>query len=206
VGESRERGGGTTVLIGTPGDLSTYASIPIRFRVDRRFRVVTDGRDEMVLREVPVEPPFIKDYDAEPGHHPTSWPERFDMSRWAELAAVVGGERVGGAIVAFGSPDVDMLEGRNDLAVLWDIRVRPDGRGNGIGTALLEAAARWAKARGCTELKIETQDLNYRACRFYAACGCELRGVELDAYPELPDEALLLWYLDLSHTRWGASP
>ena len=46
-------------------------------------------------------------------------------------------------------------------------------------------------------LKIETQDDNVPACRFYAAKGCELRGIHHGMYVEYPDEVQLLWYLNL---------
>ena len=52
-----------------------------------------------------------------------------------------------------------MLGGRDDLAVLWDIRVSPPERGTGVGSALFRAAEDWAGTRGCTWLKIETQNI-----------------------------------------------
>ena len=88
-------------------------------------------------------------------------------------------------------------EVRDGLAVLWDIRVALDRRGGGIGSKLFGRAVEWAQSRGCNELKIETQNVNVGACRFYAAQGCELRAIHPNAYPELPDEVQLLRYLDL---------
>jgi GNAT superfamily N-acetyltransferase len=90
-----------------------------------------------------------------------------------------------------------MLEGRNDLAVLWDIRVAPEFRGQNIGSTLFAAAQAWALARGARQLKVETQNINVPACRFYARQGCVLRAIERLAYPELPDEIQMLWYKDL---------
>lgn len=46
----------------------------------------------------------------------------------------------------------------------------------------------------CRELKVETQDTNVRACRFYAAMGCALRAVEENAYLACPGEAQYLYY------------
>jgi GNAT superfamily N-acetyltransferase len=74
------------------------------------------------------------------------------------------------------------------LAVLWDIRVAPAFRGRGVGRALFEAVETWVGARGCAELKVETQNINVAACRFYAALGCQLRTVRTDAYPLCPGE------------------
>jgi hypothetical protein len=60
-------------------------------------------------------------------------------------------------------------------------------------------------AQGCRELKVETQNVNVAACRFYAALGCELRFAREEAYPECPGEAQFLWYRVLpgSHITAG---
>jgi GNAT superfamily N-acetyltransferase len=72
--------------------------------------------------------------------------------------------------------------------------VAPDQRGSGVGSALFRATERWAGDRGCGWLKIETQNVNTAACRFYQKMGCTLGGIERFAYPELPDEVQLLWW------------
>ena len=46
-------------------------------------------------------------------------------------------------------------------------------------------------------MKIESQNTNPAACRFYAKNGFELGGVRRGVYAEYPDEVQLLWYLDL---------
>jgi GNAT superfamily N-acetyltransferase len=87
-----------------------------------------------------------------------------------------------------------MPAGDEDVAVLWDIRIAPDERGKGVGSALLSAAERWAGDRGARCLKAETQNINAPACRFYAARGFTLDAVNPLAYPELPQEIQFLWY------------
>jgi ribosomal protein S18 acetylase RimI-like enzyme len=62
---------------------------------------------------------------------------------------------------------------------------------------LFAAAAAWAQSRGCGELKVETQNTNVPACRFYEKHKCELRQVNRNAYPSLPAEIQLLWYKNL---------
>ena len=92
----------------------------------------------------------------------------------------------------------DPLEGRKDIAELWDIRVSSEARQGGVGKALFSAAAEWAKERGCRLLKIETQNVNVAACRFYAAMGCELGLVNRFAYqPPDAGEVQFAWYLRL---------
>ena len=46
-------------------------------------------------------------------------------------------------------------------------------------------------------LKVETQNINVPACRFYEAQGCILRAIDRCAYPQLPNEVRMLWYKDL---------
>lgn len=178
--------------------LEEYATISISFEV----RLVLDVADtakslnEFVLTERSLDIPYIKDYDAINGEHPVQWASRFDVSNWALFVARWEGRRVGGAIVAYNTPDI--LEGRADLAVLWDIRVSPEVRGQGVGVALFRTVEAWARVRGCRQLKVETQNINVPACRFYARQGCVLTAVNRLAYPELQDEIQLLWYKDLT--------
>jgi GNAT superfamily N-acetyltransferase len=181
----------------TAAELADYARVPISFEVRGVLDVTAPagGLGGLILAERRLDVPWVKDYDAI--EHPLRWPERFDTSRWGFLAARVEGRRVGGATVAFGEEGVDMLEGRSDLAVLWDLRVAPEARGHGVGAALFRAAEAWAAARGCRQLKVETQNVNVPACRFYARQGCVLGAIHRFAYPGLPDEAQLLWYRDL---------
>lgn len=179
--------------------LAAYASVPIAFELTSRLAVrpVERGLGGLLFVEEAVAPAYVKDYDAYDGEGPQSWPHSFDVSNWALLSALDGERHVGGAAVAWRTSAVEMLEGRDDLAVLWDLRVHPESRGRGVGRRLFEAAAEWAKARGCRELKVETQNVNVPACRFYARQGCELRTIRHGAYPGLPDEVQLLWYKEL---------
>jgi GNAT superfamily N-acetyltransferase len=176
--------------------LAEYGGIPIAFTVSEVFDVVdeADGGVRLEARRLPL--PYVKDYDAI-GDHPTRWATQWDLSNWGFFSAFSGRQCVGRAAVARDTSTLDMLEGRRDLALLWDIRVAPVARRHGVGSALFAAVGTWARSRGCLQLKIETQNINVAACRFYARKGCELRTVRKDAYPELPDEIQLLWFKDL---------
>ena len=178
-------------------DLEQYARIRMSFEVSRVFdvEVVGPGFGGFALVERRLETPYLKDYDAI--ESPREWSRYFDMTNWGFFAARSEGARVGGAAIAFDTEGVTMLENRRDLAVLWDIRVDGEARGQGVGTALFQAAENWARARGCRQLKVETQNINVPACRFYAKQGCVLGAIHRFAYPELPDEAQLLWYKHL---------
>jgi len=179
--------------------VAKYARIPISFEVHAVLDVIADASNptRFTLSEPRAGAPYLKDYDAIDDGSPAQWTQRFDTSKWGLLAARVGGQLIGGAAVAYDTPGPEMLEGRSDLAVLWDIRVMTSQRRHGVGSPLFKAVKAWASARGCRQLKVETQNINMAACRFYARHGCELRAVHRDAYPEFPDEIQLLWYKDL---------
>lgn len=161
-------------------DLPEYARVSIAFEVREQLAVdgVTQGLSGLLLRLEPVPVPYVKDYDGLPGHHPAEWASRFDMGQWGVLAARVAGRRVGGAVIAWNTPGVDLLAGREDLAALWDLRVAPAMRGQGVGSALFRHATQWAASRGARWLKVETQNMNVPACRFYARQGCVLGAID----------------------------
>lgn len=183
--------------------LAAYAGIPIAFEVDRILEVSSekDRMGRFVLAERKLDTFYVKDYDSIAGEGPMRWAKRFDVSTWGLISAHSGRGRVGGAVIAFNTAGLDMLEGRGDLAVLWDIRVCPEFRGRGVGSELFRAAELWASNRGCREVKIETQNTNVAACRFYERQGCELRAVNRCAYKGVPWEVQLLWYKQLPACR-----
>lgn len=139
----------------------------------------------------------MKDYDTAEGG-PSRWPARFDVSSWGLLGAYQYDRRIGGAVIALDTPNLDMLRGRQDLAVLWDLRVAPGSRRSGAGAALFAHAAAWASERGCGALEVETQQLNVAACHLYRRAGCLLAAVDRFAYAAHPMETQLIWHLDLN--------
>ncbi|HEX8475279.1 MAG TPA: GNAT family N-acetyltransferase [Pyrinomonadaceae bacterium] len=182
--------------------LPEYESVPIAFRVASRFLVVPidGGLGGLSLVEEMVAP-YVKDYDANESERPSRWPQRWDVSHWGILSAFVGAERVGGAAVAWQTPELCMLEGREDLACLWDLRVHPDHRQRSVGHQLFTRALEWSRERRCRRFKVETQNINVPACRFYARQGCELGAINRHAYPEALNEIQLLWYRDVAPKR-----
>jgi GNAT superfamily N-acetyltransferase len=183
--------------------LTTYSMIPISFEVKSKLIVelVDDGLGGIALHEEEVIPTYVKDYDEIKGEGPVRWLERFNTSDWALFVAREKRIPVGGATVAFRTPGVHMLSlgGREDVAVLWDMRVHPGHRNLGIGSALFSEVAKWAKERNCKYLQVETQNVNVPACRFYVRQGCQLGEINRLAYsaPEVAHEVMLIWYLDL---------
>jgi GNAT superfamily N-acetyltransferase len=184
------------VIEESPRDIEAYATVPIRFVVKSRCLVISPraGAREISLAEEPVDPPYEYDYDSFDA--PASW-RQWDLDAWGFLGAFEGTSRVGGAAIAFRTPGLDLLEGRTDLASLWDIRVRPERRGTGIGALLFAAAKTWAREHGAREMRVETQDINAPACRFYAKQGCRLMAANPGVYERLPGQVQLLWSVSL---------
>ena len=185
------------ILEQTQDDLDAYGSVPIAFEVRSILRVNcvgTNGLGGFALNEEEVAFPWIKDYDYDEG--PVRW-RRWDISRWGILSAFIEDKRVGGAVVALNTLNMNFLEGRGDHAALWDLRVVPQLRGCGIGKELLERSLNWARQRSCVLMQIETQNINVPACKFYANQGCQLGTVRRFAYIDYPDEVQLIWYKSL---------
>ena len=179
--------------------IGEQARISIVFEYDTMLEltVAENGLGGFLFSERRLADAQRKDYDKIDGDHPANWADRFDVSNWGYIVARSQGNRIGGAVISFNSVNVEMLEKRCDLAVLWDIRVDPAFRGHGVGAALFHAVENWASERKCVRLKIETQNINLAACKFYARQGCTLGAINRYAYPERMHEIQMLWYKDL---------
>ena len=173
--------------------LQDYGEIPICFEVWSLFEIEGDDLSTAVLVEKPVAQPWVKDYDAIKGEGPTRWSRRWNIANWGLLAAYADDRRVGGCVLAYNTDGVNKLEGRDDVVAMWDLRVHPDCRRKGVGRSLFEAAVEWARARQCRQLKVETQNINVPACRFYEQQGCRLAAINRRAYEDFPEEVELIW-------------
>lgn len=178
-----------------------YARIASDFMVDSvlRCELLDGGLGGIAMQERAVESPYRKrgfDHDDVPAR----WAQDFDLQAWGLFLATDGAKPVGAAAVAPPSPGMVGVERRKDAAFLYDIRVSADSRRRGVGKALLDRCAQWAKSRGFGFLIIETQNANVPACRFYAATGAELIEIRRLGYvhsAEVAKEAMLIWQLTL---------
>ena len=84
------------------------------------------------------------------------------------LIAEVDGEAVGFACMS--EPDAD------GSVYLDNLHARPDRKGGGLGSAMLAAAARWARERGATRMHLLVLEGNVAAIGFYEARGWRLAG------------------------------
>ncbi len=181
-------------------DIDEYLKVPITLEIHRvlEVKLEDDGLKGIQLVEKELEESYIKDYDDDSDIEGLK--DKFDMSNWGFFIASMEDENVGGVIIAYDTPGINMLSGRDDLAVVWDIRVHPEHRGRGIGHMLFQKAVDWSKERDCKLLKVETQNINVPACNFYVKEGCELGCIDRYAYSgdeRLSHETMLIWYLEL---------
>ncbi|MHB9150963.1 MAG: GNAT family N-acetyltransferase [Thermoleophilia bacterium] len=93
----------------------------------------------------------------------------------ATFVATVDGRDKG---LVRGAPDDD-LEGSGYLISLW---VAPEARGQGVGSALVDAVTRWAEACGLRRLLLDVGEANVAAISLYTSKGFVLTG-EYGALP-----------------------
>ena len=183
-----------------PDEYARYAEIDPSYEVTSVLRVVPKdgGLAGLEFVEEAVETPYRKGGDT-PDDSPSFWPPKTENGEFVAFLAEEDSFAVGGAAVVLNPSGAFLLERRSSLAGLWDIRVHPRYRHRGIGSTLLLHAAGWAGRRGCSQLRVECQNVNVTACRFYAK-HCALGGIERYGYAAFPDvahETMLLWYRDL---------
>jgi ribosomal protein S18 acetylase RimI-like enzyme len=177
-----------------------YDQIPMVVHVSSYYRIKKHNRGlgGFSFIETPVEP-YIKDFCTGDDETVERW-KRFNLVNWAFFMAFDGERPVGAATIASRDKEVNMLAGRNDLAVLWDIRVDNAYKHKGIGQTLFDMAVNWSRAQGLVQLKIECQNNNIPAIRFYHKQGAVLSAMDEYAYynePEYRHETQFIWFLDI---------
>ena len=70
----------------------------------------------------------------------------------------------------------------NNRMRIWQLLVKKEHRGKGIGTKLMQHAVELSKQRGARMLVLETQSCNVKAIQFYLKHGYELIGFDTTAY------------------------
>jgi hypothetical protein len=84
-----------------PNRLTEYNRIPQSVEIKSKLQVelINQGLGGMLLREVPVDVPYLKDYDAS-GELPSDTAKKFDVRNWGFFLAMAGVSPVGAAMVA----------------------------------------------------------------------------------------------------------
>jgi ribosomal protein S18 acetylase RimI-like enzyme len=140
------------------------------------MRVERFGEDDWVaFREVRLRSlldspdAYGSTYGEESSQTERAWRD-WAAGRWrAGAAAVFAGRRGDGTVVGTAtSAEYDAEPGVAHVYAMW---VAPDARGAGVGRALVDAVAGWARDRGCRRLVLSVTETNDDARRFYEACG-----------------------------------
>ena len=181
--------------------LPKYDQIPMLVHVSSYYRIekINRGLGGFHLVKTPVEP-YVKDFCSSDDESVTRWEKRWDISNWKFIMAFDGEHPVGAAAVVTRTKEIDMLSGRDDLAVLWDIRVDDAYKHQGIGQTLFDMAVNWSREQGIIQMKIECQNNNVPAVKFYHKQGAVLSAINEYAYynePEYRHETQFIWMLDL---------
>jgi len=185
----------------SPDRLSQYDRVPQRVEVKTILQVelINQGFGGMLLQEVPVEKPYFKDYDAS-GDLPSDVAKNFDECNWGFFLSIKGNIPNCAATIARDTTGVFMLEARREMAVLWDICVCPEFRG--VGILLFRYAAEWSRIRSYAQMKIETQNINVPAWRFYQRMGAHLGEIYRYGYaavPTIANKVMKNWYQVLTN-------
>ena len=154
--------------------LELYDRIPMLVDVKSAYALekLDNGLGGVILKEIPTRQ-YVKDLGK--FAKATEYINLFDITNRAFFMAFDGDKPVGGATVV---SDTD----RDDLSVLWDLRVDGDYKRRGIGAELFNMAAEWSRARGFKQMKIECQNNNVPACKFYRKQGAALGKIDEYAY------------------------
>ena len=82
---------------------------------------------------------------------------------------------------------------------LYDLKVDPDCRGQGVGRLLIDKCKKVAAQQGYKGLYTQGQDHNLGACRFYLRMGFEIGGLDTRVYGGTSQEHKkdILFYCDI---------
>ncbi|MFD7259260.1 GNAT family N-acetyltransferase [Streptomyces sp. NPDC059874] len=164
-----------------PQDAGAIEALDGSFTTDTVFEVApAEAGLGFLLQEVPVDPPVYKEFP--PEEHDEQGLGRgsgADGSGDARTYVALDGERLCG-FVAVG------YAAWNRRLTIEDIEVAPDRRGRGIGRALMECAAEFARERGAEHLWLEVSTVNAPAVHAYRRMGFVLCGLDTTLYGGTP--------------------
>lgn len=172
-------------------------SMNVDVRTEYQIEKINRGLGGFLLKEINVSP-YVKDLSKY--ERAVDYEKQFDIRNWGFYMAFDGEIPVGAMTLAARTKGLYMLSGRDDVCVLWDIRVQDGYKHQGIGQSLFDLGVSWAKEQGYQQMIIECQNNNVPACKFYHKQGAVLSKIDEYAYyaeEEVRNEVQFLWYLDL---------
>lgn len=160
-----------------PQDAGAIEALDGSFTTATVFEVSPAGLG-FALREVPVDPPVYKEFPPEE-HDEQGLGRGSGADGDARTYVALDDGRVCG-FVAVG------YAAWNRRLTIEDIEVSPAHRGRGIGRALMECAAEFARERGAERLWLEVSTVNAPAVHAYRRMGFELCGLDTTLYEGTP--------------------
>lgn len=178
-------------------ELYDTISMNVDVRSEYRIKRIDNGLGGLLFEEILVEP-YVKDLSVY--ERAVDYEKEFDITNWRFYIAFDDEKPVGALTIAGKTEGLNMLSGRNDACVLWDIRVEDAYKHKGIGQKLLDKGIIGAKEDGYRQMIIECQNNNVPACNFYKKQGALLSKIDMYAYyleSDIKDEIQMIWYLNI---------
>ncbi|MFB6612834.1 GNAT family N-acetyltransferase [Streptomyces sp. NPDC085524] len=162
-----------------PEDAGAIEALDGSFTTATVFEVgPADGGLGFLLREVPADPPVYKEFPPEE-HDEQGLGRGSGEDADARTYVALDGERVCGFVAAG-------YAAWNRRLTIEDIEVAPAHRGRGIGRALMDCAAEFARERGAEHLWLEVSSVNAPAVHAYRRMGFVLCGLDTTLYGGTP--------------------
>ncbi|MEU9104157.1 GNAT family N-acetyltransferase [Streptomyces xanthophaeus] len=168
---------GIVYRLARPGDAGAIEALDSSFTTATVFQAAATDAG-FALREVPVDPPVHKAFPPEE-HDEQALGGGVDRAGDARTyVALDDGQVCGFAAVGYAP--------WNRRLTVEDIEVAPAHRGRGIGRALMECAAGFARERGAEHLWLEVSSANAPAVHAYRRMGFTLCGLDTALYAGTP--------------------
>ena len=131
--------------------LELYDKVAMNVDVQSEYHVkrINNGLGGLILEEVKVKP-YIKDLSIY--ERAAEYEKEFDITNWRFYMAFDGNTPVGAMTIVGKTDGLNMLYGREDACVLWDIRIADAYKHNGIGQRLLDMGVSNAKKDGYQQI------------------------------------------------------
>lgn len=157
-------------------DRSDMLQVMSGYTSPERFAVSVEERDALITFQLRLETlpqPYTRDFRSgltaeDMQRYQGLLPQGFSLGAYA--ADQLAGAAIAGA------------EDWNGTLWIWEFHVAPSFQGRGIGRNLMDRLAELARAAGLRTLRVETQNTNVPAIRFYRRVGFRMEAVDVSFY------------------------
>lgn len=159
-----------------PDETSLLSQVMSGYSCEQRYRVERHESDvqtlfSLTLEDLPL--PYIKDFRGEVT--PAELQEyRQIAAEGLSIGAWDGDQPVGMGIAS--------AQEWNRTLWIWEFHILPAYHHQGVGRQMMESLAENGRAAGMRTMRVETQNTNVPAIRFYRAVGFHTEGVDVSFY------------------------